>query len=202
MIPDPGGTLAALRCELSSRGRRDSHRYLFGPLGWDTLHQGHGDFDAIAAGHDGVGGIQNQAIGLIESLERVIRSLRLPPRIEDAGVELPRDVVELGHQEARDAAVNQQRLDLAGVAARLDLLARHNQFLHRSEEPIQVARGETLMQAVVERLHLPRVAQMFLASVPGDDLIQVRHAAAAELGNEDLAAIRPQVALPLRQHGR
>ena len=98
--------------------------------------------------------------------------------------------------------IDQQRLDLAGIAARLHLLARRNQLPHRSEHPIQAARGESLMQAVAERFHLPRVAQMLVISVPGNDLIQVRHTAAAKLGDEDLAAIRPQVTLPLRQHGR
>ena len=78
----------------------------------------------IAAGHNGVGGLQNQAMGLIDSLERVICLLRLPPLVEDAGVELPRDVVELRHQEARDARIDQQRFDLAGIATRMRLLAR------------------------------------------------------------------------------
>src|SRR5688572_13868182 len=102
--------------------------------------------------------MQNQATGLIASLECVIRSLRLPPRIEDAGVELPGDVVELSHQEARDAGIDQQCLDLAGVATRLHLLARRNQLPHRSEHPIQAARGKSLVQAVAESFHLLRVS--------------------------------------------
>jgi hypothetical protein len=76
----------ALRGELSSRGRGNRHYYLFAHLGRAPLHQRQRHVDAIAARHNGVGGFQNQAMGLIDSLERVIRELRLTPLVEDAGV--------------------------------------------------------------------------------------------------------------------
>ena len=67
---------------------------------------------------------------------------------------------------------------------------------------IEPAGGEPLVEAVAEGGVLAGVEEVEPLAEACDDLVEVRHPAAAELGDEDLARVGAQLAAPLLEDRR
>ena len=156
----------------------------------------------VSAGHDGTLAVEHEHAVAIEAREVVVGRLWPPPEIEDTGVELAAAVVERGQDVARDAPVGQHGLDLAAIAGRPLRLRRHREFAHRGEAAVDPVGGEAVAEVVAESDVLAGVEQVEPLAEGVHDLLEIGHPGAAQLGDENLARVRAQLALPLLEDRR